>query len=80
MSHSLEKIKVEVYAEPDAKVCIYGTKSLGPFTSHRPINDSKNEEVDLRNTKKSLDTSLHSKFQKTHSSSVIFHIKLLKLT
>ena len=74
VSHSLEKIKVEVYAEPDAKVCIYGTKILGPFTSQRPFNDSKNEKVGLRDTKKSFDTSLHGKFQKAQSSTVIFHI------
>ena len=79
MSHSLEKIKVEVYAEPDAKVCIHGTKILGPFTSHRPINESKNEKVGLRNTKKSFDTSLHGKFQNAHSSIVLFHI-ILNLT
>ena len=75
MSHSLDRIKVEVYAEPDAKVCIYGTKILGPTTSHRPINDSKNEKVGLRNTKKSLDTSLRGKFQNAHTSTVIFDIK-----
>ena len=78
MSHSLEKIKVEVYAEPDAKVCIYGTKILGPFTSQRPFNDSKNEKVGLRDTKKSFDTSLHGKFQNVQSSTVIFDINIIK--
>ena len=75
MSHSLEKIKVEVYAEPDAKVCIYGTKLLGPMESHRPIKNLRSEKVGLLNGRKSLDTPLHSKFHKMHSSSVIFHIK-----
>ena len=77
MSHSLEKIKVEVYAEPDAKVCIYGTKLLGPTASHRPVNDLRDEKLGLINGRKSLDTPLHSKFQKTHSSSAIFHIKFM---
>ena len=74
MSHSLEKVKVEVYAEPDAKVCIYGTKLLGSFTSHRLVNDLKNKKAGLLNTRKSLDISIHGMFQNTPSSLILRYL------
>ena len=48
ISHSLDRIKVEVFAEPNSKVCVYGSKPVIPTISHKEVDQSSvsSETVD----------------------------------
>ena len=52
ISHSLDRIKVEVFAEPNSKVCVYGSKPVMSTISHkgieRPNVSSKTMDNNLR--------------------------------
>ena len=37
VSHSLDSIKVEVFAEPESKVCVYGAKSSILTPNHQEV-------------------------------------------
>ena len=37
VSHSLDSIKVEVFAEPESKVCVYGAKSSMMTPNHQEV-------------------------------------------